>query len=176
MLIVGDNLLGLIHQENICPDDCYDNTCISLSLGFDAVWLNSTSEIDTLEYEREIPSKYIQKEKISDKGLLIPPHKSVLSSSMENIVIPVGYWGLVQTKGSLARLLVSLQLSDGQVDPGFNGKITFEISNNSDFNILIRKGQKIGNLYLFKASTNVNAPYNGRYQNATGPTIHIPKI
>ena len=88
--------------------------------------------------------------------------------------MPQGYMGLLQTKGSLARLCVSLHFSDGQIDPGFRGKITFEIFNASDFKIRIRKFQAVGNLYVLKTTTKKHKPYSGKYAGANGPTIQLP--
>lgn len=171
MIIVGENLRSLIVQEKICEEQCFDNSCISLSLGPEVIWLTPNDNYKILNYGENIPKSCIMRENINNKGLVIPPHKAVIASSFESINIPIGYFGLLQTKGSLARMLVSLHCSDGQIDPGYSGKITFEIVNASDFSIRINKKQPVGNLYIFKASTDVTQPYRGRYFNATGPTI-----
>ena len=107
------------------------------------------------------------------EGLIIPPHTAVLASSREVINMPVGYMGLLQTKGSLARMMVSLHFSDGQVDCGFRGKITFEVFNASSFTITIPAKAAVGNLYILKANTLDCQPYSGKYGNADGPTIQI---
>ena len=171
MLIVGENLRSLILQEQICEEQCYDNTCISLSLGSEEIRFSSNGKI--IDYGEIIPEECTHKEDITVNGLVLSPHESAIASSFETIGIPVGYFGLLQTKGSLARLMVSLHCSDGQVDPGFSGKITFEIINNSEFTVRIRKKQTVGNLYLFKTSTDANDAYSGRYQNAKGPTVFL---
>lgn len=171
MLIVGENLRGLILQDEICDEQCFDNTCISLSLGPQVVWLKPNDKYNILDYGDNIPNECIIRENISESGLVLPPHKSIIASSFETISMPVGFFGLLQTKGSLARMMMSLHFSDGQVDPGFKGQITFEIMNGSDFSIRLRKKQAVGNLYIFKTSTDEIIPYHGRYQNAVGPTI-----
>ncbi|WP_428981187.1 dCTP deaminase domain-containing protein [Marinomonas rhodophyticola] len=40
--------------------------------------------------------------------------------------MPNNKFGLVQTKGSIARGFISVHMSDGQVDPGYKGKVTLE--------------------------------------------------
>lgn len=172
MLIVGENLRGLIMQEGICDEQCFDNTCISLSLGTQIIRLAPSDKYEILDYGEDIPEECIFYEDINENGLVIPPHKSIITCSYETVHIPVGYFGLLQTKGSLARMMVSLHFSDGQIDPGFSGKITYEIMNASDFSIRIKKRQAVGNLYLFKTSTNEINAYQGKYQNAMGPTIY----
>lgn len=89
--------------------------------------------------------------------------------------MPAGYFGLLQTKGSLARLFVSLTCTDGQVEPGYKGKITFEVCNHSLFNINIKPKQKVGQLFIFKTSTKDVKLYNGKYQDAQGPTFQKPE-
>jgi deoxycytidine triphosphate deaminase len=85
--------------------------------------------------------------------------------------MPKGYMGLIQTKGSLARLFVMVQCSDAQVDPGYEGHLTFEICNLGDFVVNIKRGSKVAQLFLLKCSTRDIDGYNGRYQGATGPTV-----
>lgn len=175
MIVVGDNLRQLMKQYNIVDRaNCFDETCIQLSLGDTYYELNPTAEKQTLFYGERIPEDYIKKFSIGENGLLIAPKSSVLACSAEKVFIPNGYMGLLQTKGSLARLFVSLHFSDGQIDSGFKGHITFELFNASSFNICIRKLQPVGNLYIFKTSTNNHAAYNGRYANSDVPTIQLP--
>lgn len=170
MLIVGENLEGLIRQKEICNVNCFDGSCISLSLGTEVLWLQPTDKIKEIRYGQIIPEECIKREELEDNiGLILPPHKAVIASSNEVINMPIGYFGLFQTKSSLARLLVSIHFSDGQIESGFKGKINFEIMNASDLSIRIEKKQIVGNLYIFKASTNNCSAYSGRYQNSCGP-------
>lgn len=176
MLIVGENLRQLIIQENICDEQCYDTSCISLSLGDSVVRLRPTEKHTVLDYGTTIPEECIIKELIGSQGLQVRPHESVIASSHETIHIPLGYFGLLQTKGSLARLFISLHFSDGQIDPGYNGKITFEMFNGSEFTIRINRRQLVGNLFIFKTSTDNTPEYKGRYQNSTEPSIFVPNV
>nr|WP_154894448.1 hypothetical protein [Paenibacillus xylanexedens] len=178
MLIVGENLKQLIQQFGIVEDEeCFDNTSISLRLHRDIIRLSRPEgeEEAVITYGDEIPEKFIDKGKIPQDGIVIPPKSCILACSYEKVSIPVGYFGFLQTKGSLARLFVSLTCTDGQVDPGFTGNITYEICNLSDFSVKLKYRQKVGQLFIFKASTNNVQAYNGRYQNADGPTIFLPE-
>lgn len=172
MIIVGNNLKNLIEQHQISDkNDIFDDTCISLRLGGKIINFAPTDDVQTLIYGEKIPDECLVKEEIGMEGFILKPHSCILACSLENINIPIGYFGLLQTKGSLARLFISIHQSDGQIDPGFRGNITFEIYNSSPFNIKIFKGQRIGNLYLFKTSTKNHLGYNGKYQNSSGPTF-----
>src|ERR1700744_3665446 len=133
MLIVGDNLRALIEQHKMVEtrDTCFDDTSISLSLDYQITTITPPPNA-ILTYGDPIPAEYIQETHISaDQGLVIGPQGAILACSLERVRVPSGYFGLLQTKGSLGRLFVSVHCCDGQVEPGFDGKITFEICNHS---------------------------------------------
>lgn len=175
MIVVGENLRQLMEQHKMVNrKDCYDENCIQLSLGESYIELCPANENQVLVYGEPIPQNVVKRKKISNGGLVIPPKTSVLACSAETVYMPQGYMGLLQTKGSLARLCVSLHFSDGQIDAGFKGKVTYEIFNASNFKICIHKFQKVGNLYIIKTSTKKHKMYQGRYASADGPTIQMP--
>ena len=172
MLIVGNDLKKLIENDNIISNsDSYDVTCLELALGEKVIELKPTQTINTLNYGEDIPKEIINETLIQDDGIVLPPKSSVIASSNEKVNMPLGYFGLLQTKASLARMCVSLHFSDGQIDPGFKGKVTFEIFNASDFAIRLYKNLSVGNLYILKASSTQIPEYNGKYCNNDGPTI-----
>lgn len=175
MVVIGDNLRQLISQYKIVDrPNCYDETCIQLSLGTKCIKLTPKEPGSILTYGERIPADIIEEIELGDEGLLLQPKTAILASSAEQIEMPRGYMGLLQTKGSLARLCVSLHFYDGQIDSGYKGKITFELFNASDFTIRIRKLQAVGNLYILKATTKRHSLYSGRYLDAEGPTIQLP--
>ena len=171
-MIVGTNLLQLMKQYSIAPDDSYDTTCIKLSLDTSLSYYE-IPQIETVSYDITCLDRFLKTVTIDcEKGYTLQPHQGVLACSAEKVCIPDFCFGLLQTKGTLARLFVFISCADGQVDPGYQGKVTFEIYNASNFKINIRPGQAVGNLYLFRTSTTVN-PYMGKYQGATQPTHSI---
>ena len=174
MLIVGENLRELISQYGIAPKESYDDTCISLTLDDQIMEYDIPKEM-TVEYDSTQMRKRINKTPINKAdGYVLEPKSCVLACSAEKICMPVFCFGMLQTKGSLGRLFVFLNCADGQVDPGYNGKITFELFNAADFRVRIKPGQVVGNLYLFKTSTIVDG-YKGRYQFAEYPTFSLTK-
>lgn len=176
MLIVGDNLKSLIEQHAMIKNANngnlnFDDNCIKLTLDNQVVNIEPTSENNTLYYQQDIPKELVHEYTLDSTGLILKPKSSVLACSKEIIFIPNGYMGFIQTTGSLARYFISVHFSDGQIDSGYEGKITFELFNGSDFNVVIQAGQPIANLYLFKTSTQSNNTYSGRYQKANKPTV-----
>lgn len=105
-----------------------------------------------------------------DQSLLFPPGARLLACSLELVRMPLNYMGFIQTKGSLARGFIMVHMCDGQIDPGFNGQITFELANFSDITYRLRVGMPIAQLFLMQLSSSVEHGYDGRYQYAEGPT------
>jgi dCTP deaminase len=106
----------------------------------------------------------------SDGFVSFPPGCGLLASTLEIVEMPLDLMGFIQTKGTIARGLVTAHLCDGQIDPGFHGNITLELVNLSSFRYRLKTGTPIAQLFLHKLSTPLSSGYNGRYQMASGPT------
>lgn len=116
-------------------------------------------------------SLFFHDEASIDRDLVLDPGDCVLSCSAERYHMPRGYFGLLQTRGSLGRMFVSATCNDGQIEPGFDGRITLEITNHARFQVVIPVGSRIAQLFIFRCTTEVGKPYDGHYQNADGPTL-----
>ena len=169
MLIVGENLQQLLSQTALCPPESYDVNSVTLTLM--NVVTEPRQDSTQVTYEHQDYEDLYVTRTLAPEGLILPPGTSVLGCSHETVVMPMGYFGQVQTKGSLARLFVSTHLNDAQVDPGFKGKITFEITNHGPFEVRIPARSSVAQLYVWKCSTDNSTPYAGRYQSASGPTV-----
>lgn len=176
MLIVGENLRCLVEQYEIVSNlRSYDINSLTLTLDKNIVQVIPNVENAEITYGHQLPEEWIQPDTIKDSGLLLPPKSSVLGCSHEIVKMPKGYFGLMQTKGSLARLFVLANCCDGQVEAGYSGRITFEISNLSNFGVRLLPHQPIAQLFIFKTSTRLVELYNGRYQGADKPTYQMPE-
>jgi dCTP deaminase len=176
MLIVGDNLKSLVEQYHIVNNPRrYDTNSLTLTLDRGLIFLEPDTPQAEVIYGHSIPQEWIKEVDIQDDGIVLQPKSSVLGCSSEIINMPRGYFGFLQTKGSLARLFVLINYCDGQVEAGYSGKITFEICNMANFAVRLYRNQEVGQLFIFKTSTTYVEPYHGRYQNAQKPTIQIPE-
>jgi dCTP deaminase len=174
MLIVGENLRSLVEQHTITSDQRgFDMNSLTLTLDRDFITIEPDEDA-VLTYGHVIPPEWVHERSIPDEGIVLAPKTSILGCSHEIIKMPAGYFGFLQTKGSLARLFVLVNLCDGQVEAGYTGKVTFEISNLATFPIRIHPHQPVAQLFIFKTSTRLVELYNGRYQGATKPTIQLP--
>lgn len=66
--------------------------------------------------------------------------------------VPIGYIGKIEDRSSMA--FKGLKVSGGVIDPGYNGEIKVLITNFNNLPLyIIKKGDKIAQLLLFKVET-----------------------
>lgn len=171
MIITGKNLKSLIKQYDMISEQAYDQ--FSLSLTLDSQILKFKKNLPYITYGQEIPDEYMDNISLQD-GYILEPGEAILACSFENIKMPIGYLGLLQTKGSLARLFVTIHCCDGQIESGYNGKVTFEICNMGTVSVKLNTGQKIAQMFIFKTSCD-DEIYNGKYNKADMPTVSNKK-
>ena len=136
----------------------------SIDLALGNVFIKYKSLIDT-------QSNNISHELFSNSELILEPGQFVLGITREKIKIPNGYYGFIETRGNFARAGISVTCDDGHIDPGTNGLITLEIKNNNNVRIKLYAGDLIGQLFLFKLSSNCSKTYGGKYMKQNYPTI-----
>lgn len=168
MIIVSENLKALVEQKHLAPLNAVDNFSISLTLNSAIVRLDDKDKTPIV-YGSKLPDCRLQKDEIKDDYILCPG-QAILACSEEFIKMPKGYMGFLQTKGSLARLFLSVHCSDGQIEPGFEGRITFEICNMGNVAVKLHTGDPVAQLFIFQVSSNKES-YNGKYNNSMVPTI-----
>ncbi|MCF7970104.1 MAG: dCTP deaminase [Methylococcaceae bacterium] len=101
--------------------------------------------------------------------IIIPPNGKLLACTQEEVAMPYNTLGFIQTKGSIARGFLFAHICDGQIDPGYKGKITLELLNSSDFYYKLVPGMAIASLFVFQTDEDIEH-YNGRYQSSSQPT------
>ena len=111
-----------------------------------------------IDYETIITSKYV-----------LGPHEFVLATTREYFKLPKNLSAFVEGRSSIGRTGLCVQ-NAGWVDPGFEGEITLELFNSSNRPIVLREGQRLGQLVFARMMKNALNPYNGKYQKQTGAT------
>lgn len=174
MVVTSVNLEQLVLQYSICDKRLVDDYSIRLQMG--------TSYYEPIPHAEPIvygshpePASVFSERKTVQQHLALGPGMAVITTTRHRYKIPLDYFGLVQTKGTLARLFVSTTCNDGQIEPGFDGYITLEIVNHSRWTIHIPIGSDVGQMYLFKCTSPAEKPYSGRYCTTAknGPTIPV---
>lgn len=174
MIVIDTGLAQLTDQFSICDKKLVDD--FSLKIEISDSYFEPLLEKANVVYGRyPDPKKLFSEKKTAKQNIKLEPGGRVITCSRHKYKIPLGYFGLVQTKGTLARMFVQATCNDGQVEPGFNGYITLEIVNFSPWTVEIPVGSEVAQLYLLRCSSPAPQAYHGRYSDLAleGPTIPI---
>ncbi|HXG35866.1 MAG TPA: dCTP deaminase [Dehalococcoidia bacterium] len=110
-----------------------------------------------------------------DEPFVVQPGTFVLGGTIESISLPDDIVARVDGKSSLGRLGLLVHATAGYVDPGWQGRLTLELSNQSQMPIALYYGMKIAQISFLRMSTRVERPYGSaalgsKYQGQTEPT------
>ena len=116
-----------------------------------------------------------------EEPFVLHPGEFVLGTTAERIGLPDDIVGRLEGKSSLGRLGLLIHSTAGYVDPGWEGRLTLELSNVANLPILLTPGMKIGQISFSKMTTTVDRPYGhpglgSRYQgqwDATPSRMHV---
>jgi len=112
---------------------------------------------------------------LDDKPFILQPGEFVLVSTLERIGLPHDLAAQVKGKSSLARAGLQVASTAGYVDPGWNGRLTLELTNASRHPVALHCGMRICQILFIKLTTPVDRPYGSpelgsRYQGQAGAT------
>lgn len=110
-----------------------------------------------------------------DEPFIIQQGTFVLGSTLESVTLPDDIVARVDGRSSLGRLGLLVHATAGYIDPGWTGKLTLELSNQSQMPIALYYGMKVSQISFLRMSTPVDRPYGSeslasKYQGQTGPT------
>jgi dCTP deaminase len=110
-----------------------------------------------------------------EEPFIVQPGSFVLAGTIEHITLPDDIVARVDGRSSLGRLGLLVHATAGYVDPGFSGKLTLELSNQSQMPIALYYGMKIAQISFYRLSTPVERPYGSpglksKYQGQDEPT------
>jgi dCTP deaminase len=110
-----------------------------------------------------------------EEAFILHPGEFVLGSTREYVRLPDDLVARLEGKSSLGRLGLLIHSTAGYVDPGFEGRLTLELSNVANLPITIYPGMKIGQISFFSLSSPAQNPYGSsavgsKYQGQEGPT------
>lgn len=167
-----DKLLIEDKRNMLSPSECkkkLSGCAIQLSLS-DTIRIIKrpllNNYIDMAQDERVLDSKLsgIYKEKKISLGYVLKPDETILCSSVESIKMPHDVYGLVSSKFSYTQLGLSIELGTSVIQPGHEGKIHFQIKNNTANSICIYPEIQVAQLLLFRTVQ----PSSAKYCDKTG--------
>lgn len=114
--------------------------------------------------------------KVTDEEpFVLHPGEFVLGQTLERFKIPDDLVARLEGKSSLGRLGLVIHSTAGFVDPGFEGNLTLELSNQATLPITLYYGMPIGQISFMQMDRPVENPYGGaeagsKYQGQGEPT------
>jgi dCTP deaminase len=96
----------------------------------------------------------------------LEPGDFVLGVTKEFINVPDNLTVMLAGKSTLARMGLQIHITAGWVDPGYRGKLTLEIVNNSSNILQLHPGMLIGQLVFLEMKKKPDQVYKGKYQDS----------
>ncbi len=125
---------------------------------------NNEDEVDSYLRETHIPE---------DEEIIIHPGDFILGTTYEHVEIPNDLVATLEGRSSLGRLAIIIHATAGFIDPGWEGKITLEISNLGTVPIALKPGMRVSQLVISELKTASERPYGeergSKYQGQSGP-------
>jgi dCTP deaminase len=98
-----------------------------------------------------------------DQDVAVPTRGFMLASTIERFAMPGDLAATVRDKSSWARLGLAVQ--NTHLDPGWRGFLTVELSNHSNVEIAISRGEPIAQIVFELLDRPTELAYSGKYQN-----------
>jgi len=168
----------LIFQPTLTNDQI-SPASIDLKLGPIFKTFNITKQY-LLDIRKGLPDKeFIVSRKLkNNEPFILHPNNFVLASTKEYVKVPNNIILKMEGKSTLARMGILVHTA-GFVDPGFEGTLTLEISNQSNLPVALYPDMYICQIAVEYLSSPAEAPYNKRkkslYSKSIGPVAAKPK-
>ena len=108
---------------------------------------------------------------VSGEQLLLSSGQTVLGSTIERVRIPLDLCGILDGKSSWARKGLSVHSTASMIQPGFEGRITLELTNTNRKPVVLRQGDAVAQIRFERLETPASLRYNGRYADQEGPQL-----
>ncbi|MDR3222226.1 MAG: dCTP deaminase [Methanobrevibacter sp.] len=105
-------------------------------------------------------SSYMESINIPDgDSFIIHPNEFALATTHEAVKIPNDLVARVEGRSSIGRLGVTMHVTAGYIDPGFEGRITLEISNIGKMPVALYPGQRVCQIVFETMTSPSEKPY-----------------
>ena len=120
-------------------------------------------------------ASYMESLTVEDgEAFIIHPNEFALATTYEYVKVPDDLVARVEGRSSMGRLGVTMHVTAGYIDPGFEGKITLEISNIGAMPGALYPCQRVCQLVFETMTTPADKPYghpdrNSKYMGQKSP-------
>jgi dCTP deaminase len=90
---------------------------------------------------------------------IIHPGEFALATTYERVKLPDDLVARVEGRSSMGRLGITMHVTAGYIDPGFQGKITLEISNIGKMPVALYTGQRVCQIVFETMTSPSQRPY-----------------
>jgi len=105
--------------------------------------------------------------------ITIQPNSFILANTIGNFQIPKGIGAEIRGRSSLGRMGIEVHSCAGWVDPGFEGELVLEISNNSNASIELDSKTRVAQMVFHELGEPAIVGYGeteNKYQGQSGAT------
>ena len=115
------------------------------------------------------------------EAFIIHPNEFALATTLEYVKVPKDLVARVEGRSSMGRLGVTMHVTAGFIDPGFEGKITLEISNIGAMPVALYPVQRVCQIVFETMTSPSEMPYghperNSKYMGQTSPESSRVKL
>lgn len=133
----------------------------------------NTARLSLIDVKKPLPVEFLEETtRKPSEQFILHPNDFVLASTKEKIAVGDDLVVRVEGKSSLARIGILVHTA-GFIDPGFEGQITLEISNQSNVAVALYPNMYICQVAIHQMTSPAEMPYNKRkkslYMNQKGP-------
>ena len=120
-------------------------------------------------------ASYMESTKVPQgEAFIIHPNEFALATTHEYVKLPDDIVARVEGRSSMGRLGVTMHVTAGFIDPGFEGKITLEISNIGAMPVALYPGQRVCQIVFETMTSASELPYghpdrNSKYMGQESP-------
>lgn len=127
-----------------------------------------------LDVKQPLPKNFMDEIRLKDSDrFIIHPGSFILASTKEYISVGNDVVANVEGKSSLARMGILVHTA-GYIDPGFEGNVTLELSNQSNVPVALYPNMYICQIAVSSLTSEAEVPYGKRrkslYYKQKGPT------
>ncbi len=123
--------------------------------GFKIIRKPVIDPMDKSDLESYMESFYLEE----DEPFIIHPGEFALATTYETVKLPGDLVARVEGRSSMGRLGITMHVTAGYIDPGFQGKITLEISNIGKMPVALYTGQRVCQIVFETMTSPSEKPY-----------------
>jgi dCTP deaminase len=158
------------------PEQQIQPSSIDLRLGHEFVTYQTTHVPYIDPEDAGTQNEYTNRVEIEEgERFILHPGEFALASTLERIELPPDLVAFVEGRSSLGRLAIVVHATAGLCDPGFEGRITLELSNLGKVPVALHPQMRISQIVIHEMKNAAEVPYGAergsKYQGQQRPEL-----